>query len=388
MNPRLQRLLLVVTVAVVAVAGTLWLVLRQAPPPAISWPLEGRPVKVARVAPAPREITRAFPGIVQERRETQLAFRVGGPIEALPIDIGVRVRQGDLIAQIDRRDFTVRVGTLEARLAALQARQAEARLQLTRYENLYQVNAVQKSELDHARANHDSLAAQAAATRHELQAARNALQDTSLQAPFDAYVNDMHVERYDTVRAGQPVVSLLDCADMEVTAGLPEELAAADVRLESFAVSCDAYPGVRVPATLKEFGRKARQSNQTYPLTLRFSMPPGHDVRPGMAATVHVTCSRPGRAASIVVPVTALTNDRTGAAHVWLYDPGAGRVHRQPVCTGGLTGQGVEILEGLSDGELVVVAGTHYLQPGLAVSVLTESWQQKQPEMHSEDGVR
>lgn len=388
MTSPLRRLLIVVSAAALAAAFILWLVLRPAAPPTISWPLEGRPVKVVRAARASREITRAFPGIVQERRETQLAFRVGGPIEALPIEIGARVRKGALIAQIDQRDFTVRVRTLEAQCAALQARQAEARLQLTRYENLYHVNAVQKAELDRARAAHDSLAAQVEATRQQLQAARNALQDTSLQAPFDAYVNDMHVERFDTVQAGQPVVSLLDCADMEVTAGLPEELAAADVHLESFAVSCDAYPGIRVPATLKEFGRKSRQSNQTYPLTLQFSMPPGRDVRPGMAATVHVTYSHPNRAAPIVVPVTALTNDRTGTAHVWIYDPGAGRVHRQPVRVAGLSGQGVEIRQGLAGGELVVVAGTHYLQPGLAVRVLTEAWQQKEPETFSTDGVR
>ncbi len=339
----------------------------------VVWPTEGRPVKVMEITAPRQEAVRAFPGLAEPIREMQLAFRVSGPLDQLPVDVGQFMRRGTLIARIDPRDFKVQVETLTAQRKALKAQLKKARLQYERYSSLYAIKAAPKAALDDARAARDQLAAQVDATSALLKDARNRLADTRLTAPADGYVDRKYVEVFDNVQAKQPVISFLDVTEIQVTAGIPEELVADTVHLTGFACEFDAYPGRRFPASLKELGRKARLSNQSYPLTVKLPAPDSLPVRPGMAATIYVTLTD-GRPAGILVPVTAVVNDAHDKSFVWIYDKGSQTVKRCDVTTGRLTKAGIELLTGISPGDRVVTAGTHFLHAGQPVTVATGKW--------------
>ncbi len=342
------------------------------------WPTKGRPVKIEPVKSASASAMRAFPGVAQAVREATLAFRVGGPLRKLPVDVGQYIQEGELIAQIDRRDFDVRVKALTARLEAYRAQHVDAELQFTRYTKLYAKNAVPKAEFDHVKATFDRISAQVEATRQELQAARNALEDTSLRAPFSGYVHRKFVENYDFVKETQPIVLFLDCSVIEVTAGIPEEMVADDIHLERFSCTFDTYPGIRLEAHLKELGRKPRASNQTYPLTVTLTPPESLQVRPGMASTVHISFTSRTSKPCVLVPVSAVVNDRENRSWVWQYNNSTATVDRQAVKTGRLTEEGLEVYGDLQEGMLVVSAGAHFLQPGQKVTVHNTDWMQKQ----------
>ena len=339
----------------------------------VVWPTEGRPVNVLEIRPLQQEMVRAFPGVAEPIREMQLAFRVSGPLDRLPVDVGQFVRRGELIARIDPRDFKVRVETLAAQRNALEAQLVNARLQYERYANLYAIDAAPKAALDDARALYDRLQAERDATSARLQDARNRLGDTRLVAPADGYVDQKYVEVFDNVQAKQPVVSFLDVGEVQGTAGIPEGLVSEHVRWTGFVCEFDAYPGRRFPAALKELGRKARTSNQTYPLTVKLPAPDSVLVRPGMAATIHVTLSD-GRPAGAVVPVSGVVNDEQGRSFVWLYDNATQTVARRDVTTGRLTSHGIELRAGVQPGDRVVTAGGHFLHAGQRVTVATERW--------------
>jgi RND family efflux transporter MFP subunit len=328
----------------------------------------GRPVKVLQVKDPDSLRTRAFPAIARETRKVQMAFRVSGPLIDLPVDVGQYVHKGGLIAQIDPRDFTIRVKALEAKLGASRAQRVDAQLQYTRYENLHRKKAVPKAEYDHAKASYDMISAQVDANVQALEAARNALEDTSLRAPFDGYVDFKFVENYDNVLATQPIVTFLDCSVVEVTAGIPEEMVAEGIDFTSYVCSFDAYQGKRFPASLKEIGRKSQPSNQTYPLTVKLSSPESIRVRPGMAATVFVSFSLPDSHRPVVVPGEAVVNDKNGESYVWIYDPKTGVVHKKFVKVGKLISGGIEVISGLDPGMFVVTAGASLLVPGQKVS--------------------
>lgn len=339
----------------------------------VVWPTEGRPVKVLVIPPSQQEMVRAFPGLAEPIREMQLAFRVSGPLDRLPVHVGQFMRRGELIARIDPRDFKVQVETLAAQRKALTAQLKKARLQYRRYSNLYAIKAAPKAALDDARAARDQLAAQVDATSARLEDARNRLADTRLTAPADGYVDRKHVEVFDNVAAQQPVVAFLDVTEIQVTAGIPEELVADTVHLTGFACEFDAYPGRRFPATLKELGRKPRRSNQSYPLTVKLPVPESVPVRPGMAATIHVTLTD-GRPAGILVPVAAVVNDAKGRSFVWVYDKNSQTVKRCDVTTGRLTKAGIELQSGIRSGDRVITAGAHFLHAGQRVTVADETW--------------
>lgn len=208
----------------------------------------------------------------------------------------------------------------------------------------------------------------------DLHAAKYALADTYLRAPFSGFVNRKYVENYEHVKEKDPIVSLLDFSAVEVHAAVPEDIA---IRLSDFAaMTCffDAYPRRRFDAALKEIGRKTDAANQSYPLSAYLHLPDDVEVRPGMAATLTIQFTHSGPSVEgFVLPAGAVFADAQGQSYVWRIDARTMNVVKTPVQTNSLTGNGIRILSGLEAGDRVVTAGARFLQDGQKVRLLDGS---------------
>jgi len=364
---RFSKPLILLALALPA-AVLLWLVMRTDSPDADELAQAApKTVSIMRVQELPALLTRSIPAQARASREVHLAFRVDGPLREMPVVVGQFLKRGDTVARIDQRDFLLRVARLEAQLESQQARMVEVRRQYERYRTLLERDAAPEARFDQARAAFDSLGAQIDATAQELQSARNALDDVHLTAPFDGYVHEKFVENHDYAKAGQKIITFLDCAEIEAAAGLPEELLAGDVHLESFTCTFEAYPGIEFPARLKDLARKPLDSNQTYLLTVAFKNAADRFVVPGMAATLQVAYYRGAARTAIAVPVQSVLSDEQGNTYVWVFDDDSSTVTRRDVQTGGLSAHGMQIARGLSPGESIVVRGARFLHTGQTV---------------------
>jgi multidrug resistance efflux pump len=419
---RWRKTIISVAVAVVACGAVplVWPGLLKETATAIREPVV-RPVNVMRLEDPAAAMWRQFPGAAEATRRTNLAFRVGGPLRSYDVDVGELIEEGDLLAEIDPRDYEVAVRSIEAalaeanatlkamrsgartediqalraRIAAAQASLSEAELQFQRHKNLYEQNAVSQAAFDHAKAAFEMAAAKVEGLKQELQkaqtgaraedieameeqiarleadrdAALNALEDTKLIAPFTGYVARKFAENYETVQAGQPIVAFLDCSKLEVTVGLPEEMVIQADRFDRFECEFDAVPGQRFEARLEELGRSSRDAGQTYPLTVSLTPPPDAPIRPGMAATVYIHVAQ-AEAPLFLAPVEALEAGLEGEWRAWVYEPASRRVYPREVTVGELTSSGIEVLSGLKPGEWIVTAGVDYLDTGQEVKPL------------------
>lgn len=131
-------------------------------------------VETARAETVEVSSTREFPFISKPLRTSVLSFRVSGPVDRFDVYAGNSYRAGELIAEIDPRDFRLRYANAEAAY-----RQAHADYE--RIAALYEKDNLPASSYETARA-----AWVAAETARD--AAANALEDTRLRAPFDGYV--------------------------------------------------------------------------------------------------------------------------------------------------------------------------------------------------------
>lgn len=404
------------TFLAVAAGGWFWwhaLAAKEQAAPVVETP---RPVKAIQAASNTAVRSRVFPGVAKEAQVTKLAFRVPGPLCEMNVNLGQRAKQGDVIARIDPRDFELAVARIEAGLAEAQAslkamrrgaraediqalsakldagraKLHEAQLHFNRFKALYEDKSVSKAQYDNARTMFDVATAEVTAITQELEkakrgareeeieameakiagleanlkTARNSLQDTVLLAPFTGYVAQKFVENYDTVAAGHPIVALLDCSQIEVSVGVPEEVALQENRFREFECEFDAYPGRLFPAKLKELGHSIQSGKQAYPLSVIVTPPEDLNLRPGMAATVRINIAQPTTVCCY--PAAAVVSDQA-EAFAWIVDPATSAVQRRPVKVGQLTAQGIEILDGIRPGEWVVVAGAHFLHEGQKV---------------------
>jgi multidrug efflux pump subunit AcrA (membrane-fusion protein) len=378
-----------------------------------------RPIRAMRIGDVPALTGRTFPGTAEAVEAVDLSFRVGGPLSAFPAkELGKKVSKGDLLAQIDTRDFEVRLSDaqaalakakseldamrkarpeeieqLKAALARAEAAAQFARAEYNRFLTLRETKAASPSEIQLAEAKAKLSDAEVISAKEALrigeegarpeeikakesqidslqaavQTAQDELSDTQLTAPFDGSVSAAYVNNFEVVQPKQRIVRLVNTSELEIRVDIPENLIALVPKVTEPFVVIQSYPDVKIPARIAEVGTEASATTRTYPVKLRFTPPEGVDVRPGMTGTVGGSGAAAAQSDSPghVVPAAAVFN-RDQKRMVWVYDPAAKAVKAREVTVLGTTPFGVNV-SGVEPGEWVVTAGVHYLDENQTV---------------------
>ena len=332
-----------------------------------------RPVKAIKVADAAEFRQRAFPGKARATQEVDLSFRVGGPLIALPVDIGTEVKEGDTVARIDPRDFQVNVRNVRGQLDDARAAQKRANADLERLENVFKQDpgATSQAAIDKAREARDRARANVTSLQASLTAANDQLEYTYLKAPFAGTVVAKYVENFEDVRARQPILRVVDDSRVEMVIGIPENLIALAAEVTKVEVEFDAFPGLAIPAEIKEIGTEASETTRTFPVTVIMNQPDGQRILPGMAGKVTGEPPEGMRQelGGVEVPISATFADGD-QTYVWVIDEAGGVVSRRAVSPGMLTNHGLRLTSGVEPGEWVVTAGVNYLSEGQQVRIL------------------
>jgi RND family efflux transporter MFP subunit len=321
-----------------------------------------RPVKVmeAKVAAGERVIT--FSGAVRARVEAPLGFRVPGKLERRAVEIGSRVKAGDVVATLDATDLKLGVIAAEANVEAARARVEVAKDQLSRVAALQAKGHVAKAAFD--RAELDATQATRALEAAEAQAeqARNQTQYTTLTADADGIVTRVAAEPGQVVAAGSPVAVIARDGDKEVVVAVPETEIGALSPGQSVGVRLYADTGATLAGTVRDIAGAADPASRTF--QVRVAIGTAEAARLGMTASVDLTI--PMATAGFEVPLTAFT-EKDGVKTVYVADPATNTVAPRAVTVEGATAGGLRVTGGLAKGDLVVVAGVQFLQPGLEV---------------------
>jgi RND family efflux transporter MFP subunit len=333
--------------------------------------IQGRPVKTTVVTAANPDEIRSFPGVVKAAREINLAFRVGGPLIDYDLKTGEQVRKGETIARIDPRDYEITVRKLTAELKAAEARLVDAEKDFQRQANLLAENAASQAQYDKTLMVLDATRAGIESLNTDLAAAKNALADTRLTAPFDGVINHKFTENHETVSPGMPVVSLLDVSSIEVATAVPEDVIIRESDFTEISVSLDTFPDRRFDSHLKEIGRQTDIANQSYPLAVFLDVPKEISVAPGMAATVHIMLRNTVRIdEGFYLPTAAVFADADGASCVWRVNMRTLSTEKVTVETGPLKGGEILVRSGLVPGDHVISAGARFLLEGQQIRIL------------------
>jgi RND family efflux transporter MFP subunit len=221
-----------------------------------------KPVVVATVEKVPMERVVVAIGSLAALEQSTLSVKVPGRVQSTPVDLGSRVRRGELIAQIERQDYELKLRQSDALLAQARARlglplegsnetvdpertstvrQAkavfdEATKTLERIRKLYERKISSESDLESAQASYDVAAnkfqtaledvrdriAQLAQRRAEVEIARQQLQDTEIRAPFDGVVQERRANIGEYLNVGAPVVTLVRTDPLRLRVEVPE----------------------------------------------------------------------------------------------------------------------------------------------------------------------
>ncbi len=323
-----------------------------------------RPIKSMIAGAGTVRPTLFFPGTIEPDTEVDLSFEVGGRLIEFPVRRGMVVAKGDLLARLDPSNYENQVRNVEAELEL-------ARSSLARIERALAVNAVSQDEFARAKA-----AVQKAEAQLAIQ--RKALADTELFAAFAGRISDTLANNFDSVAPGRPVVKLQDIERLAISVSIPERyiMMTRDNYLVNTTpgVIFDSVPGLRYPATVKEFATVADPVTRTFRVRFTFHHQGEFFLLPGMTGTVVLDGNEtPDAALALMVPSDAVGVTVEGQAFVWVLEPGGEGVYqarRRMVETGQRNGAMIAITAGLEKGTRIASAGVAILTEGRRVRLL------------------
>ncbi|MDH5824724.1 efflux RND transporter periplasmic adaptor subunit [Luteimonas sp. RD2P54] len=324
-----------------------------------------RPVLVEPAGARAGAAAMALAGEVRAREESALSFRVGGKLVRRHVDVGARVRRGDLLAELDPGDQRLQAQSAGAQAAAAEAELERARADHERYRRLAAEQLVSRSALDAQTTALRAAQEQARAARAQLEVARNQAGYTELRAPADGVITDRQAEAGQVLAAGQTVYTLAADGAREVLIALPESRLGAFRVGQDVAVELWSAPERRWPGRIREISPAADPSARTYAARVALGDAAAGAVALGQSARVYLAAD--GEAPVASVPLTAVQRGEDGSTAVWVVDRRTGTAGRVPVELGEFGAERVPVLAGLAPGALVVAAGAHLLREGQAV---------------------
>lgn len=357
-------------VAVVSATGSVWANGgEKGGPPATQ-------VVVDAVRTEPLAQTVPVIGRLVPRRSGVVAARTSGPVESFMVDVGDRLKPGDVIAQLDTDVLEAQVALwqAESRQQAAEVKTAESRVGLLRQEldrikrlktsaafsqaaldDKGQEVAIAEGEIAERRAAHQVARANEKLAQIELERA-------VVTAPYGGVVTQRHTEAGAYVSAGDAVVAMIDPDTLEIEADVPvERIGALDAGVDvTFTLTDGASRAAFVRAVVPDENPLTRTRRVRFTADLPIGV---LTLAANQSATVHLPLGQPREVTS--VHKDAVLN-RSGKVLVYVVgDDGIAQVRE--VTLAEAIGQRFEVIAGLEDGELVVVRGNERLRPGQAV---------------------
>lgn len=343
-----------------------------APPPAM--------VSVITVAAEPVSNVSELPGRIEAVRMAEVRARVGGIVQKRLFTEGGEVRAGQPLYQIDPAPFQAAANNAEAVLARAEANLSLATTKASRYKGLVESNAISKQEYDDLANAQKLAAADVAAARAALDAARLNLAYATITAPISGRIGRTLITEGALVTANDThalaVIHQLDPIYVTLTQSSVELARLREIMTQS------GQHGVKAKLTLvTEDGRaypqpgqllfsEAMVDPQSSSVILRAQFPNAQrTLLPGMYVRVRV--EQGVRAGTITVPQQAVM--RTVDGSVVMTVDAAGKVTPRPVKTDGAYGQKWIVSSGLKEGDTVIVEGLQKAKPGATVKPLP--WQ-------------
>jgi RND family efflux transporter MFP subunit len=309
---------------------------------------------------------RSFTGTVAARVQSDLGFRVVGKIQERPVDVGQRVRKGQILMRLDPVDLALSLTAQQANVEAARAGYVQAKADEARFAGLVKTGAVSLQDYDHARMALDTAKAQLEAAEAQANVTRNSSEYSSLVADADGVIVATLAEPGQVVAAGQTVVQLAHDGPREALIHLPE-----GVRPElETAASARLYGQEQTHrAVLRQRSDAADPASRTF--EARYVLEGEAASAPlGSTVTVKLPGNHDSVSQGVLVPVGAI-HYRGAGAGVWVVN-GTSEVSFRHVTIASIGREEIVLSRGIDAGESVVALGPHLLHEGQTVNLKHE----------------
>ncbi|MCB1331598.1 MAG: efflux RND transporter periplasmic adaptor subunit, partial [Maritimibacter sp.] len=313
----------------------------------------------------PRAEENRLVGRIEAARSYAGAFRAGGRIVEIAVDAGDRVPAGTVIARIDATQAEAAQSGARAELAAADAALRQAEQARDRAKDLLDRGVGTRAQLDTAEEAWLAARAQRDQAEAQLDSADQAVEDTVMRTTEEVVILDRLAEPGAIVGAGETVLTLATAGRLEALFLSPDFAGLAALRGLAAELKPDGLPPIATEIT-----DISPVLTATGTVEVRAEIPPRAAVTLVIGDIIEGTVRR-ALPPAFTVPWTALTATSTGPA-VWTVDPDTMAVHLTGITVDSYGDYSVDVATGLTEGMLVVGAGSQMLYEGMIVRAAGE----------------
>ncbi|MBC7747048.1 MAG: efflux RND transporter periplasmic adaptor subunit [Methylotenera sp.] len=308
-------------------------------------------VKVATVKTEEVSLDFVANGNFAPLQELSFSAEKPGRVVRVLVDEGDRVRIGQTLAIVRSEQIT-------ADLQTAQASYQNALTDYSRFENAYKTGGVTKQQLDQAKLS-------LVTSKSRLQQAKINIGDTYIKATINGIVNKKYVEPGSVLGAGTPLFDIVNVSKLKLKVNVNENQVAGLKLGNSISVTASVYPDAQFSGKITFIAPKS-DASLNFPVEIEITNTASNDLKAGMYGTAAFTASKQ-KQSLMVVPRNAFVGS-VSSNEIFVIENGTAKL--KTVTAGRILGDKVEVLNGLSDGETVIVTGQINLQDGSKVEVI------------------
>jgi RND family efflux transporter MFP subunit len=329
---------------------------------------DARPVRTLAIEKQDAGDVAVLSGRVAAEDETSVAFRIPGRMIERPVNVGDRVRRGQVLARLEQMNERNQLLSAQAALNAARAELVRSRDALQRQQSLIGEGFTTRANLDAALATFRSAEAQAKSAEAQVQMAQDLVGFTVLTAEHDGSVTARGAEPGEVVQGGQMILRIARAGGVDAVFEVPPQVLRAASRELPIEVSLTEDPRITATGRVREVAPQANPITGTFTVRVSLENPPfGMLLGSVVVGRIELATDR-----LVVVPSSALMTSG-GSPAIWVVDPVTSTVALRNISILRHEPDSVVVGDGLAPGDTVVTAGVQALRPGQKVRVLDEA---------------
>ena len=286
---------------------------------------------------------------IEAKRQVDILAKVAGQVIKLPAEEGARVKKGDLLAKLDEAELQIEFMKTKVSMETDQAMLERARKMLEK-------NLIAEENFETTRLQYESSKA-----THE--AARLQLEYTNIRSPFNGVVTVRNIELGQRVNVNQSLFIIADFNPLRAKIYIPEKNMGQIYEGQKAKITIESEPDLEFSGIVQMISPVVDPASGTSKVTIDIQDDRGK-LKPGMFASVFITTETHQNA--LIIPKKALILE-SDLDQVYIYQEG--NAHKVNLKVGIASGDKLEILSGLNEGDLVVTAGQDGLREGLPIRI-------------------
>jgi RND family efflux transporter MFP subunit len=323
-----------------------------------------RPVRTVTIEKREAGSPVTLTGRIEAKDEVALGFRISGRLLENKVNLGDRVKPGDVIARLEPQNELNQLRSAEANLAAAQAQLTQAQNHFERQDTLLKQGWTTRAIWDQAKKALQTAQAQVDSAEAQLKAAHDLVSFTQLEADAPGVVTEVGPRAGTVVQAGEMIARLARQDGRDAVFDVPAQLIRSAPPDPEIVVSLTDDPKVTAQGRVREVAPQADPVTRNFEVKVGLTDPP-----PAMRLGATVTGRMEMEAFPVInIPTSALTRFNERPA-VWVVDS-SNTVSVRNVEVLRYDPATVAVSEGLNTGDIVVTAGVQALHPGQKVRLL------------------